>query len=114
MDLEHPPHPGGVVIAQLVGKQGRQLLRDGLEEVAEGPERVVGHGHYDRMVASRRAQEATMAVKELGHVVLYVRNAERSAHFYRDVLGWHQVMPALGDPIQGFVMFSSGRTHHEL
>jgi catechol 2,3-dioxygenase len=55
-----------------------------------------------------------MAVKELGHVVLYVRNAERSAHFYRDMLGWNQVMPASGDPIEGFVMFSSGRTHHEL
>jgi catechol 2,3-dioxygenase len=55
-----------------------------------------------------------MAVKELGHVVLYVRDAERSAHFYRDILGWRQVMPAPGDPIQGFVMFSSGRTHHEL
>ncbi len=55
-----------------------------------------------------------MAVKELGHVVLYVRDAERSAHFYRDVLGWNQVMPAPDDPIQGFVMFSSGRTHHEL
>jgi catechol 2,3-dioxygenase len=55
-----------------------------------------------------------MAVKELGHVVLYVRDAERSANFYRDVLGWHQVMPAAGDPIQGFVMFSGGRTHHEL
>ena len=55
-----------------------------------------------------------MAVKELGHVVLYVRDAERSAQFYRDILGWKQVMPASGDPIQGFVMFSSGRTHHEL
>jgi catechol 2,3-dioxygenase len=55
-----------------------------------------------------------MAVKELGHVVLYVRDAERSAHFYRDVLGWKQVMPAPDGPIEGFVMFSSGRTHHEL
>ncbi|MDP9343624.1 MAG: VOC family protein [Actinomycetota bacterium] len=55
-----------------------------------------------------------MAVKELGHIVLYVRNADRSVHFYRDVLGWNQVMPAPGDPIEGFVMFSSGRTHHEL
>ncbi len=55
-----------------------------------------------------------MAVKELGHLVLYVRDAERSARFYRDVLGWRQVMPKPGGPIQGFVMFSSGRTHHEL
>jgi catechol 2,3-dioxygenase len=30
-----------------------------------------------------------MGVTELGHIVLYVENAERSAHFYRDVLGWH-------------------------
>src|ERR1700761_9759837 len=54
-----------------------------------------------------------MPVSELGHVVLYVRNLERSAHFYRDVLGF----PALETPphLRGTVMaFSSGRTHHEL
>ncbi|MGB9111318.1 MAG: VOC family protein [Acidimicrobiales bacterium] len=59
-----------------------------------------------------------MSVKELGHLVLYVRNAERSAAFYRDVLGWHQVVGAGSDvasPIPFPVaMFSSGRTHHEL
>jgi len=27
-------------------------------------------------------------VKELGHLVLYVRDLERSVRFYRDVLGW--------------------------
>ncbi|MDQ4004719.1 MAG: VOC family protein [Actinomycetota bacterium] len=55
-----------------------------------------------------------MQVKELGHLVLYVRDVEVSAAFYRDVLGWRQVMPEPGAPISGFVMFSSGRTHHEL
>jgi catechol-2,3-dioxygenase len=55
-----------------------------------------------------------MEVKELGHLVLYVRDVEVSAAFYRDVLGWRQVMPQPGSPIRGFVMFSSGRTHHEL
>ena len=55
-----------------------------------------------------------MEVKELGHLVLYVRDVEVSAAFYRDVLGWRQVMPEPGDPVRGFVMFSSGRTHHEL
>jgi catechol-2,3-dioxygenase len=55
-----------------------------------------------------------MEVKELGHIVLYVRDAEVSAAFYRDVLGWQQVMPRPGEAIRGFVMFSSGRTHHEL
>ena len=54
-----------------------------------------------------------MAVKELGHIVLYVRDAERSATFYREVLGWQQVVPEPGEraPV---AMFSSGRTHHEL
>jgi len=54
-----------------------------------------------------------MQVKELGHVVLYVRDLERSRRFYGDVLGWHELtgdtplrMPAAA--------FSSGRTHHEL
>jgi catechol 2,3-dioxygenase len=55
-----------------------------------------------------------MKVHELGHIVLYVRDAGRSAEFYRDVLGWRQVMPPAPAPVEGFVMFSSGRTHHEL
>ena len=54
-----------------------------------------------------------MAVKELGHIVLYVRNIERSASFYRDVLGWRQVLPEPGNPAP-VAAFSSGRTHHEL
>lgn len=53
-----------------------------------------------------------MQIKELGHLVLYVRDVERSAAFYRDVLGWKQIgTPGLGVPA---VAFSSGRTHHEL
>jgi catechol 2,3-dioxygenase len=55
-----------------------------------------------------------MAVTELGHLVLYVQNAERSARFYRDVLGWRQVLPAEGETLGPVVGFSSGRTHHEL
>ncbi|HEY0408822.1 MAG TPA: VOC family protein, partial [Candidatus Dormibacteraeota bacterium] len=47
-------------------------------------------------------------------IVLYVRDAGRSAEFYRDVLGWRQVMPLPPAPVEGVVMFSSGRTHHEL
>jgi catechol-2,3-dioxygenase len=53
-----------------------------------------------------------MEVKELGHLVLYVRNLERSVHFYRDVLGWKPVVDsAMGGRAAAF---SSGRTHHEL
>jgi catechol 2,3-dioxygenase len=50
-------------------------------------------------------------VKELGHLVLYVRDVERSRRFYRDVLGWKEVVDA---PMPGAALFSSGRTHHEL
>jgi catechol 2,3-dioxygenase len=53
-------------------------------------------------------------VQELGHIVLYVRDLDRSAAFYRDVLGWQQ----LGSPAAlgrlPIAMFSGGRTHHEL
>jgi catechol-2,3-dioxygenase len=52
-----------------------------------------------------------MEVKELGHLVLYVRNLERSRHFYREVLGWKEVAGMTGMPASAF---SSGRTHHEL
>ena len=51
-----------------------------------------------------------MEVKELGHVVLYVRDLEVSRGFYRDVLGWHEIA---GVEHQ-MAMYSSGRTHHEL
>ncbi|HEX6312409.1 MAG TPA: VOC family protein [Acidimicrobiia bacterium] len=53
-----------------------------------------------------------MEVKELGHVVLYVRDLQRSASFYGDVLGWHRIDAGeIGFPAAAF---SSGRTHHEL
>lgn len=53
-----------------------------------------------------------MAIKELGHIVLYVRDLQRSTAFYRDVLGWEQV----GTDVPGLpaAAFSGGRTHHEL
>jgi catechol-2,3-dioxygenase len=54
-------------------------------------------------------------IKELGHLVLYVRNVARSAAFYRDVLGWRQVFPDSSNPVPTrAAAFSSGRTHHEL
>ncbi len=57
-----------------------------------------------------------MQVKELGHLVLYVRDAARSATFYREVLGWRQILPEPGDEAKvGAAAFSAGdRTHHEL
>ena len=51
-----------------------------------------------------------MEVKELGHLVLYVRDLEASRAFYRDVLGWKEIVSAGGQ----MAMYSSGRTHHEL
>jgi catechol 2,3-dioxygenase len=58
-----------------------------------------------------------MEVKELGHIVLYVRDLDRSVRFYRDVLGWRQILPAdgegMGFPAAAFSS-ASGRTHHEL
>lgn len=55
-----------------------------------------------------------MEVKELGHLVLYVRDLDRSRRFYRDVLGWNEI-PVPPEQV-GFpaAAFTSGRTHHEL
>ncbi len=50
-----------------------------------------------------------MRIIELGHVVLFVSNLERSAHFYKDILGFNQVHRS-----PQTAMFSAGRTHHEL
>jgi catechol 2,3-dioxygenase len=55
-----------------------------------------------------------MTIRELGHLVLYVRDVRRSADFYRDVLGWRQILPEPGQEPVGAAAFSSGRTHHEL
>lgn len=59
-----------------------------------------------------------MEIKELGHIVLYVRDIDRSARFYRDVLGWRQILPGAEErarrvPVAAFSA-PSGRTHHEL
>jgi catechol 2,3-dioxygenase len=53
-----------------------------------------------------------MQVKELGHVVLFVRDLEKSVHFYHDILGFKPIEGVSNR--QGAAMFSSGRTHHEL
>jgi catechol 2,3-dioxygenase len=50
-------------------------------------------------------------VKELGHIVLYVRDINVSANFYENILGWKRVDAKSDFPI---AMFSNGRTHHEL
>jgi catechol-2,3-dioxygenase len=61
-----------------------------------------------------------MEIKELGHLVLYVHDIDRSARFYRDVLGWRQISghgvegSSLGGaPVAAFSA-PGGRTHHEL
>jgi len=51
-----------------------------------------------------------MQVHELGHLVLYVSNLEASRHFYRDVLGFHEI-DSMG---AGAALYGSPRTHHEL
>jgi catechol 2,3-dioxygenase len=55
-----------------------------------------------------------VTVRELGHLVLYVRDVKRSAAFYGEVLGWRRIMPEPGAEPVGAAAFSSGRTHHEL
>jgi catechol 2,3-dioxygenase len=56
-----------------------------------------------------------MKTIELGHAVLYVRDLERSRHFYGEVLGLPEIGPAAGGPpAHGAAAFSGGRTHHEL
>lgn len=50
-----------------------------------------------------------MKIHELGHVVLYVTDIKKMAGFYRDTLGFHQIVEK-----QGMAVFSGGRTHHEM
>jgi catechol-2,3-dioxygenase len=56
-----------------------------------------------------------MKTIELGHAVLYVRDLERSRHFYGDILGLPEIaVPDGGGAFAGAAAFSGGRTHHEL
>jgi catechol-2,3-dioxygenase len=56
-----------------------------------------------------------MKTIELGHAVLYVRDLERSRHFYGEVLGFPEIGPAtFGANGPGAAAFGGGRTHHEL
>jgi len=50
-----------------------------------------------------------MRIHELGHVVLYVSHLERSADFYKTILGFKEIHRDLHT-----ALFSSGRTHHEM
>ncbi len=51
-------------------------------------------------------------VQELGHIVLYVRDLQRSVDFYQKVPGWPLISPEV--PGMAAAAFSGGRTHHEL
>lgn len=54
-----------------------------------------------------------ISVKKVGHVVLKVRDLERSAAFYRDVIGLEEV--ARGQFTAKMVFFSAtGENHHDL
>ncbi len=50
-----------------------------------------------------------MHILELGHVVLFVSDLQRSADFYRDTLGFQELTRR-----PGAAAFSAGRTHHEM
>ena len=50
-----------------------------------------------------------MKLRELGHAVLYVSNLEKLGDFYRNTLGFREMVRRW--PIAAF---SGGRTHHEL
>ncbi len=54
-----------------------------------------------------------MHVKELGHLVLYVKDLARSRRFYGELLGWNEITPEGGMQFPA-AAFTSGRTHHEL
>lgn len=49
-------------------------------------------------------------VKELGHLVLFVEDLDRSRSFYGELLGFPEIMHVPGR----MAAYSGGRTHHEL
>lgn len=56
-----------------------------------------------------------MEIKELGHLVLYVKDLDVSVRFYRDVLGWRALGSEVPLGVRAMAFAApSGRTHHEL
>jgi len=53
-----------------------------------------------------------ITVRNVGHVVLKVRDIERAARFYRDVLGLKEV--ARGTFGRPMAFFSTGENHHDV
>jgi catechol-2,3-dioxygenase len=51
-------------------------------------------------------------IKRLNHAVLYVRDAQRSHQFYRDVMGF-QVVESMGDQAV-FLRANGSENHHDL
>jgi catechol 2,3-dioxygenase len=54
---------------------------------------------------------ATLTVRELGHVSLFVRDLDATRRFYRDILGLAETGTAKNGRI---VFFSAGRHHHDV
>jgi catechol 2,3-dioxygenase len=57
------------------------------------------------------ASAAPPRVRQLGHIVLYVADLDRSLAFYHDLLGWPVVAAPQYAPA---VIFRAGETHHDL
>jgi catechol-2,3-dioxygenase len=79
-------------------------------------QRCAAHRQPPGLARDAAGKLHAMEIKELGHLVLYVHDIERSAAFYRDVLGWKQLRTSEDSPLGRVpvALFSSGRTHHEL
>jgi catechol-2,3-dioxygenase len=54
-----------------------------------------------------------MSVRRLNHAVLYVRDARRSAAFYREALGF-EVVAEVGDGAGVFLKAAGTENHHDL
>jgi catechol-2,3-dioxygenase len=55
-----------------------------------------------------------MTINRLNHAVLYVRDAERSARFYEDVLGFRRVEAYAASPVGVFLRAEGSTNDHDL
>ena len=61
--------------------------------------------------AARRTVEVMTRIKQLGHIVLFVRDPAASADWYCDILGMERVTVSEGIPA---VFLSFGRRDHDI
>ena len=104
--IPHPEHPNGD-ISDPGASLGSLPIRAS-KRTADRQKQIGVAGDPD---SCNRGGDDAGPCAEVGHIVLFVADLDRSLALYRDILGWPVIWPQGRHPIAGF---HAGSTHHDL